>query len=1368
MQLVHRSALTVLTLFAAIITTTLADEQTLYEKKGSWIETMHAARAAVARARAESPAFRSDTISGERPAQAISVDVSSWDQLWLITDGAGSQGIWCEPRLIDTDGVATPLGRLRWKHARTDEKRGRVYKNGNPKKQPLKVDREEFAQGLWVQGTSEIEYQLDGKKQYVRFEAKVGVDAAKPKGATRFIVAPQGPPERELWARIAEDFPQETGWIEEDSRGRFLPWFGVDDEQTTTIEQSIIRTNLGRCSAYGRPLNDRSTVLRKTNASNTDPAWLTLYVESRQLRASTAQIYDIGQSIKAMGDAGRELRERYDEMVDDLLAPADPRWGKFNDEVRRFEHAVATLKLFNPVALRRAIADLSTTYGDQYGDDRQLLARLDKIEARLAAGKISGQLAVEATRLSHDALLANPLMQFDKLLLRRATNPGLVNNWIHNCSRKKVDYGNEIMVLSPPRPDGELTTLIAPSQDSFIGDMDLHWDAQRMLVTALGTHDRWQIFEVGTDGRGMTQVTPGAEPDVDNAEGCYLPDGAILYGSTATMAGVPCVGGKVEVANLYRLEADRKTARQLTFEQDQDWCPTVLHNGRVLYLRWEYTDSAHYFTRVLMSMNPDGTNQMSYYGTNSFWPNSLFFARPVPNDPTKFVGVISGHHGVPRMGELILFDPARGRREADGVIQRIPGYGKPVEPIVRDGLVNSSWPKFLHPWPLSDKYFLVSAQLNSREPWGIYLVDVFDNMLLICQQPGTGMLEPIPLVPRTAPPVIVPRVDLEKDAAVMVLSDVHTGPGLADVPSGIVKRLRVFTYTYGYRGIGGHANFGMESSWDSKRILGTVPVNEDGSAVFRVPANTPLSIQPLDEDGRALQLMRSWTVAQRGEVLSCVGCHEDANSVPESRSTEAYTLKPSEIEPFYGPARAFSFHREIQPILDKYCVGCHDGTESSRPNFADIEPGPRNFSNSYHALHGYVRRPGPESDYHLLRPLEYHASTSELFQMLERGHHNVKLDRESWDKLYCWADFNVPYFGTWSEIGGERIAEVSDRYRELRLCYAGCDENPEADAVAQPDERPAFIKPEPEKPVAKPAANWPGWPFTPSEAAKRTITLADGATITLARIPAGGFVMGDPDGDAAERPLTAVSVDRPFWMATTEVTNSLYARYFPEHDSRYIDQQWKDHATPGYPANKPQQPVIRVSWNEAMEFCRRLSEETGLSFTLPTEAQWEWACRAGSDTPLWFGKLDDEFSAHANLADESLRRFVVKGVNPKAVAHEDWQAFIPRAHGLDDGLMITGDVGSYTANPWGLYDMHGNVTEWTLSDDRPYPYRADDGRNAGDPTARKIVRGGSWRDRPHRARSGFRLSYPAWQKVFNVGFRVVWNDTGEVAAVTAE
>ena len=135
-----------------------------------------------------------------------------------------------------------------------------------------------------------------------------------------------------------------------------------------------------------------------------------------------------------------------------------------------------------------------------------------------------------------------------------------------------------------------------------------------------------------------------------------------------------------------------------------------------------------------------------------------------------------------------------------------------------------------------------------------------------------------------------------------------------------------------------------------------------------------------------------------------------------------------------------------------------------------------------------------------------------------------------------------------------------------------------------------------------------------------------------------------------------------------------------------------------------------------------------------------------------------DFAFFANLADESLRQFVVKGVNPKPVGHQDWQASIPRVSGVDDGRMISCEVGSFAANAWGLYDMHGNVSEWTRSDYRSYPYDADDGRNAGDVAVRKVVRGGSWRDRPHRARSGFRLPYASWQMVFNVGFRVVCLD----------
>jgi len=171
----------------------------------------------------------------------------------------------------------------------------------------------------------------------------------------------------------------------------------------------------------------------------------------------------------------------------------------------------------------------------------------------------------------------------------------------------------------------------------------------------------------------------------------------------------------------------------------------VLNNGRVLFLRWEYSDLPHYVARILFHMNPDGTDQKEYYGSNSYWPNSTFFARPVPDSSSKFVGVISGHHDTRRMGELILFDINKGRFEADGVVQRIPGHGKKVVPVIKDGLVKGHWPMFLHPYPLSDKYMLVSAQLTSRSRWGVYLVDVFDNMLLLAETPTHALLEPVPL-----------------------------------------------------------------------------------------------------------------------------------------------------------------------------------------------------------------------------------------------------------------------------------------------------------------------------------------------------------------------------------------------------------------------------------------------------------------------------------------------------------------------------------------------------------------------------------------------------------------------------------------------
>ena len=1027
---------------------------------------------------------------------------------------------------------------------------------------------------------------------------------------------------------------------------------------------------------------------------------------------------------------------------------------------------------FNFGALYLAVDDLMTTFGPKYPKGKEFLARLDALQKRLegiqkgadkdgAAGKDALlALTKDLVALQCEALLANPLIDFEQLLFvkRSEKRLGLPQNWQGNSTIGGTGYDNEIALISMRDTAGAAKTLYRPEGSQFVGDVDLHFDGDRMLFSMPGSNGRWQVFEIKTDGTGLAQVTPGEDKDVDNYDACYLPDGRIIFCSTACYLGVPCVGGGDHVGSLYLLDADRKGVRQLTFDQDHSWCPTVLNNGRVIYTRWEYSDTPHYFSRLLFEMNPDGTSQFEHYGSNSYWPNSMFYARPVPDHPTKVVTIVSGHHGVPRMGELLILDPAKGKHEADGVVQRIPGYGKEVEPIIRDGLVDGSWPKFLHPYPLSEKYFLVSCRKDSKSPWALYLVDIFDNMLLLRQEPGYALFEPVPVRKTPTPPAIPDRIDLTRKDAIVYLADVYTGPGLKGVPRGTAKALRVFTNHYGYRGMGGHINIGIDGPWDVKRILGTVPIHEDGSAMFRVPANTPIVVVPVDAEGKGLQVMRSWYTAMPGEFASCAGCHERQSERPSARQTIATGKRPSAISPWYGPMRGFSFAREVQPVLDKYCIGCHDGGKradgKTPPDLRGKDKRPDykgEWTPSYEQLHRFVRRPGPESDYHVQVPLEYHADTSELVQMLQKGHGGVKLDVEAWDRLVTWIDLNVPCHGTWSEH--RRIAgQGHDRRLELAKLYAKVDVDPEAYPAIEAVSVVA-VRPEPmPKPKVKTVA-CPGWPFDADEAKRRqaaggapsrTVDLG-GATLELVYVPAGEFVMGDAAGLSDEWPVARVPVAKPFWMGKVEITNAQYAVFDPGHDSGYISVYNKDQSNRGEIASREKQPVIRVSWQQARAFCRWLSKKTGETFMLPTEAQWEYACRAGTTTPLSYGDCNADFGKWANLAD--------KGLNN--LCRRDSPRWIPSIDGVNDGAVITENVGKYQVNPWGLHDMHGNVFEWTRSAYQPYPYKDDDGRNADTADGRKVVRGGSFYDRPKRARSAFRLSYPSWQKVYSVGFRVV-------------
>ena len=1078
--------------------------------------------------------------------------------------------------------------------------------------------------------------------------------------------------------------------------------------------------------------------------------------------------------------------------------------------------AVEYVRKFDIEALRLAIDDLGKTFRDKGESAAKYTARLNELSQRRrriltalrtgerAARGECGTLGSELNRLKHEALLANPLLDFDRLILlkRKRGQAGLPTNHQCNSCLPQTGYDNEIAVMRPVRPNGSLTTLFRPKDGLFVGEIDLDFDADRLLFT-MPNGQSWEIHEIGIDGGNLRQVTRQVEA-VDNFDACYLPNGRIVFASTASFTGVPCWHGKERACSLYLTNPDGTGVRQLCFDQDLDLHPSVLPNGQVIYSRWDYTGTMHIYLRPLMVMNPDGTGQRAIYGSNSHYPNALYFPRGIPGAPNKIVTILSGYHGVNRAGELVVLDTTKGWHEADGIIQRIAHRNEPPVPKIRDNLVGNSWPKFLHPYPLSEKYFLVAAQMVHRGPWGIYLVDIFDNMVALATDPAFDFFEPIPVKKTPRPPEIPNRIDLDKDDAVVYLHNVYAGPGLEGVPHGLVKRLRIVAYNFGFPQLAGPDKIGHAGPWDAMRILGTVPVYEDGSAAFIVPAGTPISIQPLDDRGKAIQLMRSWYTAMPGEVASCVGCHEQPSDVPLARYEAAATHWPVEIEPWYGPPRGFDFQREVQPVLNKYCVGCHDGQPRSdgrtipdlrceelagpyrglplsRLGADRLEPELRDkfpttvpaselhgdkrmlYTPAYEALVPFIRRVNIEDYVGLHVPGEYHADTSELIQMLQKGHHNVRLDHEAWDRLITWIDLNGPCHGTWGDVSP--IPGGADRRRwELAQEYGG----PKQDAEAVPDVTPTPSDPIPPEPASRePTATVKvtDWPFDAQEAQRRqgedgprekTIDLGQGETIRLVRIPAGQFIMGASDGEIDEKPASAVSIGHDFWISDREITNRQLQLFDPSHYSGLFMKRSLDVNGPGVALDGPQQPAVRVSWQQAMGFCRWLSDKSGIPFTLPTEAQWEYACRAGSARDLSYGGSTDDFSAHANMADKTLNQ--IHTVTGGVVVLQE----LPHDGRFDDRALATTAVAGYLPNAWGLYDMHGNAAEWTLTTYAPYPYMAHDGRNDAGADGLKVVRGGSFRDRPKRCRSAFRLSYPSWQRVHNVGFRVV------LATVTPE
>ena len=1067
---------------------------------------------------------------------------------------------------------------------------------------------------------------------------------------------------------------------------------------------------------------------------------------------------------------------------------------KLHKQVQRMLLLQSELKWLNMEAIRLAYEDMKRIEGFDAVKYLPILTELEQ-QVKQGFGNIySGDEAVlvnaeKAVANKRAILLANPLLNGDKILTvryqlgnrdRRAMAPELgtqSNNWSNQESARRKGFNADIVELSNLRDEVQIRTIYKPDNTSSIADLKLHWDGDRAMFTQTMSDNRWNVFEVKLNNGDCKKLIDNPEPDLEFYDGTYLPDGRIIANSNIGYQGVPCVNGSDPVGNMVLYTPQSKNLRRLTFDQDANWNPVIMNNGRVMYTRWEYTDLTHYYTRIVMNMNPDGTEQKALYGSGSMFPNSTFDVQPLPGYASAFVGIISGHHGVARSGRLILFDPAKARKGAAGMLQEIPHRNRPIVEEVKDRLVDGVWPQFIKPSPLNDTYFLVAAKLDKNDLWGIYLVDKFDNVTCLHKMEGEGYISPIAVRKTVTPPAIPDRVKLDDKQATVFIQDIYEGEGLKGIPRGTVKSLRLHAYEYAYVQTQSDHNWhGIQSGWDIKRMLGTVPVEEDGSVIFKIPANTPVSIQPLDKDGVAVQWMRSWLTGQPGEIVSCVGCHEDQNQIVIPKRVIASQKAPHALTPPEGGTRSFTFDLEVQPILDRACIACHNG-EGKAFDLRGGKKDGRGYGTSYLNLHPYVHRQGGEGDMVVLYPYEYHPNTSELVRLLKKGHYNVQLTDAEWRKIYNWIDYNAPdkgYFNAnvlksfpyqgYDQI--ERRKQLTDKYAG----GAGVDWKKELAAYAAHLKNKGEIKPVmPKKvsPVKEKVLKVKGWPFAPDRVKEmladeketvKVLEIAPGVQMTFVRIPAGEFVMGSYHGEPDTYPTTKVKIDKAFWMGELEVTNQQYNTIFPQHDSRYVDQQWKDHVVPGYPANKPEQPVIRVSYNDAMEYCKILSQKTGLNITLPTEAQWEWACRGGSDEDFWFGNLNADFGKKDNLADVTTNKFAVSGVDPQPMSPESpwykYYTFLPKAANVDDGSLVQVGGKKYEANPFGLYCMHGNVAEWTRSDYVPYPYK----ENPKKVSEYKVVRGGSYIERPKYSTAYSRKGFYPYQCVFNVGFRVIIED----------
>ena len=750
-------------------------------------------------------------------------------------------------------------------------------------------------------------------------------------------------------------------------------------------------------------------------------------------------------------------------LLDDLRVHGilDPAAQAKRETFRKREAALGSsrkaLENLTTTELQKAITDLAATFGQRYPNATSFRRRLGEIEQRRTralhalAGKPEEKEQAQAivqdfSALRKEALLANPAIRSRRILF--VTRPQYKRDH-HNTATLfqtgeintgKFQGPGALKVLSIAA-DGTVSppqTLVDVPK-GVARDPEVHDSGRKILFSMRrNIKDDYHIYEVNADGTALKQLT--FSPAVSDIDPLYLPDGDIVFSSTREPKY--CMCNRHIMANLFRMENDGANIHQIGKSTLFEGHGALLPDGRVMYYRWEYVDRNFGDAQGLWTVNPDGTNHAVYWGNNTASPGAVIDARPIPGTQ-RIVCTLTSCHDRP-WGAMAIIDRRLGidadAKHRDPIVRTWPPTARNLVGVGNFDTFQRVFPRYEDAYPLQDPetglgagtYFLVSRSVDGPRPkpagdgpkMGLYLVDAFGNDVLIHSEKH-GCFDPMPVAPRTPVPIIPKRRNHTSTHGVFYIQDVYQGTHMAGVKRGTVKSLRVVESPekrfWTGASWGGQGTMAPAMNWhnfENKRILGTVPVEADGSAHVRVPADKFVFFQLLDENGMMVQSMRSGTMVQPGETTGCVGCHDGRLTAPPPTTHPApiASQRPAnDLEGWHGPARLFGYRKEVQPVFDRACIRCHDfGTKGSKKvNLAGDRT--ETFNVSYNELWRRKRikgvGAGPAA---VQQAYSWGSHQSRLVATLRKGHNGVKLTSEDLDRIVTWIDINAPYYPSYA------------------------------------------------------------------------------------------------------------------------------------------------------------------------------------------------------------------------------------------------------------------------------------------------------------------------------------------------------------------